>query len=308
LTLNDDELDSPVYASQAAFTWQSVIAIIAGAATVAILFAVGAQGGALGFSRIVLGLVYVLYVPGYALSGALFPTGLEMDGVARSAASIGLSVLTVPFMALLLDQLPWGIRPLPILIGELMLIGVACVFAVIRRPARSFLEVAGISLPGARRMTLAQAGGSGFLVFTAGFLLLVLAGSWVMYQATADRSTTEFYMLGPGGQALGFPRTGAMNQELTVTLGIVNREPSSQQYRAEIWIADPLGTGRKTRVAQAGPITLAAGHTVEVPVAWRLPWRSQDEQVSFLLFRGTAPQPFRRLWLWLNPATPVQSQ
>ncbi|WP_121820731.1 DUF1616 domain-containing protein [Halostella salina] len=100
--------------------------------------------------RVVLGLPFVLFVPGYAFIAALFPeagaspveeadaeTGAEdagsgvdsddgrlatardrgIDGIERVALSFGLSIAVVPLIGLVLNFTPWGIRLLPILVG-----------------------------------------------------------------------------------------------------------------------------------------------------------------------------------------------
>lgn len=58
----------------------------------------------------VLGSVFVLYLPGYALLRFFFGIRAEMDSLESFALSVGLSLALVPLMGLLLNYLPWGIR------------------------------------------------------------------------------------------------------------------------------------------------------------------------------------------------------
>ena len=106
--------------------------------------------------RIVLGLPFVLFVPGYAFIAALFPEagesptaeesaglsadqespadgdetaesepseGIEtvrdrgIDGIERVALSFGLSIAIVPLLGLVLNFTPWGIRLVPIMVA-----------------------------------------------------------------------------------------------------------------------------------------------------------------------------------------------
>ncbi|MCU4741569.1 DUF1616 domain-containing protein [Natronoglomus mannanivorans] len=91
--------------------------------------------------RILFGLAFVLFVPGYAFVAALFPdagessaTGTEnsdradadpwtdstrtgLDGLERIALSLGLSIAIVPLVVLVLNFTPWGIRLVPIAIA-----------------------------------------------------------------------------------------------------------------------------------------------------------------------------------------------
>jgi hypothetical protein len=89
--------------------------------------------------RVLFGLPFVLFVPGYAFIAALFPesgsppvdtdpddaptpdtdegvTDRGIDGIERVALSFGLSIAVVPLIGLILNFTPWGIRLVPILI------------------------------------------------------------------------------------------------------------------------------------------------------------------------------------------------
>ena len=95
--------------------------------------------------RVLFGLPFVLFLPGYAFIAALFPeagepptgdeewepgTGVSdetvsegsrrdrgIDGIERVALSFGLSIAIVPLLGLVLNFTPWGIRLAPILVS-----------------------------------------------------------------------------------------------------------------------------------------------------------------------------------------------
>jgi uncharacterized membrane protein len=69
------------------------------------------------YLRYVLGSLFVLYLPGYALIEALYPRGDELEPLERLALSIGLSLALVPLVGLVLNYTPWGIRLTPIVIS-----------------------------------------------------------------------------------------------------------------------------------------------------------------------------------------------
>jgi uncharacterized membrane protein len=66
--------------------------------------------------RVVLGLLLVLFLPGYSLIAALFPRKDDLDGIERIALSFGLSIAVVPLLGLALNYTPFGIRLMPILV------------------------------------------------------------------------------------------------------------------------------------------------------------------------------------------------
>ncbi len=67
--------------------------------------------------RYVLGSIYVLFLPGYALIEALYPEEKSLSPLERLALSIGLSLAVVPLIGLLLNYTPWGIRLGPIVVS-----------------------------------------------------------------------------------------------------------------------------------------------------------------------------------------------
>lgn len=91
------------------------------------------------YSRYVLGAIFVLWLPGYALIKALFPENKTIvekqnspDTIERSALSIGLSLALVPIVGLLLNYTPWGIRLAPITLSLLALTLVMATVALLR--------------------------------------------------------------------------------------------------------------------------------------------------------------------------------
>lgn len=104
--------------------------------------------------RVVLGLPFVLFLPGYAFIAALFPEAGEaptatdnaeeegtdsrlvdrgIDGIERVALSFGLSIAIVPLIGLVLNFTPWGIRLGPILLSVSGFTLIAVVVAQYRR-------------------------------------------------------------------------------------------------------------------------------------------------------------------------------
>ena len=152
---------------------------------------------------ILLGLTWVLFVPGYCLMAALFAREEDLDGVARLGVSIGLSVALVPVQALILDRLPWGIRPWPILVAELATAGLGAAVALWRRARLPAAEAFAPPLevrPRAWWRGL-PAGERRIYTFLAGVLLLVgLAGGWALLVPPADQYLTEFYIWGRKGR------------------------------------------------------------------------------------------------------------
>jgi len=69
------------------------------------------------YFRYVVGSLFVLYLPGFALIEALYPNREDLDPLERLALSIGLSLALVPLVGLVLNYTPWGIRLDPIFVA-----------------------------------------------------------------------------------------------------------------------------------------------------------------------------------------------
>lgn len=85
------------------------------------------------YARYVIGSVFVLFLPGYALIEALYPKGEELDALERFALSIGLSLAIVPLVGLILNYTPWGIRLEPITISLSILTLILYCYATYRK-------------------------------------------------------------------------------------------------------------------------------------------------------------------------------
>ncbi|MBC7227265.1 MAG: DUF1616 domain-containing protein [Thermoflexales bacterium] len=246
-------------------------------------------------ARLLLGLILALFCPGYALQAVLFPRRNGPDGFNRLALSVGISLALVPLLALALDQLPWGINLGFVVSAEVGVTLLALVTAWARwhrLPPESRWDW---SLPSA---VLARSleGRPRFWVYV-GMAGILAVGLWLLLAvvrlAGTGNPTTEFYLLGPDGWAGGYPRRAMVGRPLTVTVGVINGEETTVDYRLEVVDGDYL-------LGQTGPVRLNPGAAYEGPVSFT-PARAGDAvRVQFLLYRNGLPVPYRTLWLWLR--------
>ena len=111
-------------------TWFHIITIVL-LITIALVFLVSEPP--LLYLRYVLGSLFILYLPGYALIEALYPRGDELEPLERLALSIGLSLALVPLVGLILNYTPWGIRLTPVTISLALLTEFLIVYALYRK-------------------------------------------------------------------------------------------------------------------------------------------------------------------------------
>lgn len=265
--------------------------IIALSLILALLIALGASGAA----RVVLGLPFVLFFPGYALIAALFPARTDLDGIERVALSFGLSIAVVPLLGLALNYTPWGIRLYPILLTLLAFTVIMSFIAVYRRnklpPEDRFFITANIETAKwselSRLDKVLSVALAGAIIFAAGSIC------YVVTTPKTGEKFTEFYILGPGGMAEGYPREMRAGEEKEVIVGIVNHEYRLVPYTAEIRAEGGI-------VKKLGPYELDHEEKVEERVSFSLGEPGENIKVEFLLFKDEESEPYRSLHLWVN--------
>jgi len=127
-TRPDLTLSKYIVSPKAYWYW---IIIALSLATTILIFTVPENDYPIVYARYILGAIFVLWLPGYALIKALFPTK-EIDQIERVALSIGMSLALVPITGLLLNYTPWGIRLTPVTLSLLALTVTLATAALIR--------------------------------------------------------------------------------------------------------------------------------------------------------------------------------
>jgi uncharacterized membrane protein len=247
------------------------------------------------YGRIILGLPLVLFFPGYVLIAAMFPGKADLGGIERAALSFGLSIAVAPMIGLGLNYTPWGIRLVPVLVSLLIYIFLLSGITFYRRRkiARDerFVPTFDIDLPVLSEMPKLEKISSVILVLA----ILFTAGS-IAYAATVHKTGekfTEFYILGPGGKAGGYPTDLTVGQQTQVIVGVVNHEYSTVNYTIQVKNGEHVQ-------ATVQPVILDNGQKWEKPVAFVFYAPHEGAELQFLLFRQGDTSPYRSLHLWVT--------
>jgi hypothetical protein len=108
---------------------------------------------------------------------------------------------------------------------------------------------------------------------------LGVGGYFLATSSAGSEEFTEFYVLGPGGKAEGYPRTVDVGQEFTLILGIVNHEGEEASYRVQVTIAGRL-------VATLDSLQLANKEKWERTLTLSATQPGSDQKLEFVLYRG----------------------
>lgn len=244
--------------------------------------------------RIILGLPFLLFFPGYTLLAALFTKKEGMGNIERVALSFGLSIAVVPLIGLILNYTPWGIRTESVLYSVASFILITSFIAWFRRgrlPASERFDIEfRMRLPGwgmgawdrmlSITLTLAIVGALGML-------------GWSLASPKVGERFTEFYIEGLEGKATDYPQELALGEEGKVIVGIINREQETVTYRVEVAI-----DGVKNN--EIGPVALDHDGKWEEIISFTPVRTGENQKVEFLLYKQGQNEVYQKLHLWVD--------
>jgi uncharacterized membrane protein len=257
------------------------------------------------FLRTYLGIFMVLFLPGYALTGAIFPAKKDLEEIERAMVSLGLSIAVVPTMGLALNYTVWGIREIPILIAISAFTLLMCAIAYYRRSLLPETEAFEIPFKAAfldiKAEILKKPESTTERVLTVFLILSVLASvgslAYIIGNPKEGEHFTEFYILGPNRTADNYQTEFIQGEKGTVFVGIINHEHRSVDYTMDV----KLGNMSLPIPENQRQISLADNMSWEEPVTFTPPIEGKNMKLEFLLFNETEKTiPYRNLHLWIN--------
>ncbi|MBI2912966.1 MAG: DUF1616 domain-containing protein, partial [Chloroflexi bacterium] len=251
--------------------------------------------------RVPLMLPLALFSPGYSLAAALYPRRDDLEPLERLGLSFGLSLAALPLIGLALNYGPWGVRWEPLLAFLALLVFLACALGLLHR---RFVPAADRFAPSIR---LSPAGGAlrpslriattvvslAPVAVVAAVLLVLLAG-----QRSGSAAYTEFYILPSAGPADSFPGQIMVGQQVSLTLGITNREGQAKLYAVSTVVNDA--------VQEIARLRLGPGERWQQPVAVTLDRAGNRQLLAFdLHVDGAGGRPYRTVYLWVDVLEPL---
>lgn len=244
--------------------------------------------------RTILGVLTMLFCPGYALISALFPRRGRIASVERVALSLGASIAVVPLIGLVLNYTPWGLMLEPILYSIVIFMFAMSVIAWFRR--RKLLDEERFNIE--FQLRIPRLGiGMPDMALSIILVLVILAAlgmlGYFMVTPKVGQRFTEFYILGSGGKTTDYPAELAVGEKGSVIVAIVNREYETVLYQLDVRI-DGIKSGGLTGVV------LAHGERWEGEVEFVPKVAGKDQKLEFLLYKNREAEPYLeplRLWL-----------
>lgn len=279
--------------------------------------------------RVLVGLPFVAFLPGYALTTALFPkrgrtdTGEEitalggdtiprriralsrrgLTGVERAGLGLGVSILLAPLIGLFLD-VTLGYDPAVVIGVYGVLTAVAAVVALVRHRNLAPQDATGNTVAralGAYRRSLGRSGSDTALVVlvTACVLFAGVAGAFALAAPQDGTSFSEFVLLtqnDDGEYVAGdYPTSFTTGESRTMYVGIENMEDTTTTYSVVVQLDRVRQNDGELTVLsreQVGSFSteVAPGETGYAPTQLTLNSIGEDLRLTYLLYQGDPPE------------------
>jgi uncharacterized membrane protein len=187
----------------------------------------------------ILGLPFILFIPGYTLIFAMFPTKNGAKGInkiERIGISLGFSIAITALLGFILNFTPWGIRLESILLSLFIFtisLGIIAFYRWKRtNPDQRFI----ISFDTSHFISSCIIDNILTIIVV---LSVFIAGASIIYiiiTPTTGESFTEFYILTTNGNSTNFPTNISKGGNTSIILGLINHEYKIMNYTIEIWL------------------------------------------------------------------------
>ena len=169
--------------------------------------------------RLILGLPFLLYFPGYTLISALFPKTSDLDDFQRAALPFGLSVAVVPLIGLILN-FAWEIDLLSVIVSVAIYSGAMSVIGYYRRLSTPFEErfllQVNLALPIHKYSSrLDKTITMLLLLFT---MAIIVTLSYAIAMPRDGEKYAEFYILGMEAKADLYPKEILVNTDGNISV------------------------------------------------------------------------------------------
>jgi uncharacterized membrane protein len=253
--------------------------------------------------RIIIALPIAIFIPGYCLTAALFPSRQDIDGMERIALSIGLSIMVVPLIGLWLNYTIWGIRLTPILITLIIFTVLMALIAQYRRFLQPEEERFSVFFDKTLKEIKDSSASQQDIPLTRAFRVILLVALIAAVCTTIavilipkeGEKFTEFYILGQNGTAADYPTNLIEGSSEQVIIGIDNHEYQDTNYVVEIWLTNitfntTTNTTFVSQMERLDRFSLSLQHNVFYQEDRRFTAPATGfNKLLFLLFKDTAP-------------------
>ena len=198
-----------------------------------------------GILRIVLGLPFILFIPGYLLIFVLFPARKTDEGInviERIALSFGISMAVVALIIFALNYTSWRIQsesgPISIFVFVIGIGAISLYRWFKTAPDERFTVSIDLSLLKSigKLKSKSKLDKTLIIILIASIIITAALFIYVMATPRTGEKFTAIYLLGPDGTITNYPMTLSAGENATIIIGVTNHEYRTIDYTIEIWL------------------------------------------------------------------------
>jgi len=255
-----------------------------------------------GFLRLILGILFVIIFPGYALLLAFNPKQIGLGDIERLALSFGISIAIIPFIGLILHYTTWGLEFNSILISITIFIVIVAATGYYRQlrlkkdERTSFLLK--FKIPAWGSMT--QLNKILLVILGLALIAAIVSLSYILAAPKQGEKFTEFYILNENGEAQDYPGQLVTGESLNIIVGIVNHEFESSSYTVITTV-----NGIEENVVSTGTLAHKEKYEQEIQLTPQI--AGEKSRVAFNLYKDSSDKPYYDdpIYLYIDIIAPV---
>ncbi|ADL58376.1 DUF1616 domain-containing protein [Methanothermobacter marburgensis] len=232
----------------------------------------------------------VLFIPGYILISAIAPERVQLSIPERLFLAFSTSIIMTSVIALLMGG---HVTFKPFLARTVAGLSLALTpAAFIRRWRRGELAYSADirSIPSPRNLSR---DGKISLFLSIILVALIAVTVYITLNPAPSERFTEFYILGPGGKAYGYPENLTAGANASVIVGVVNREYRNETYLMVVRLGGDILRNETIRLSDKEKWERKINFTVTET--------GENQKLEFLLYRlPDKRKPYRSLHLFIN--------
>ena len=250
------------------------------------------------FLREILGLLFILYLPGYVLAAVFFPGQQSLETTTRIALSLCLSVAVVVFIGLILGITPVGFTFHSVLITLSIFSIIISGLAWYLRSRYNRGNISQLKVPSffTEIAQILQKASRGYRILVVFLFCVIFAGlgslGYVFTTPLPPQYFSEFYVLDSAGKAGDYPRELEAGEEGRVILNIVSHESQETSYSVQVKAGGIM-------IYNLPDIALEPGAKWQGNIGFNFQEAGENQKVEFILNNNESKNAEIR-YIWVN--------
>jgi uncharacterized membrane protein len=250
--------------------------------------------------RMILGLVFAFFIPGYVIVSALFPSKGSINTIERITLSFGLSFTIVPLIGLLLNYSRLGFELYSILMSFIAFTIIFSIIAWYRRDKipieERFCIKITMALPTKEELLTADKIVTILVVIS--IIIAVCIAVYVTFLPQIGEQYTEFFIFDENRTTEDYPKNLTIGETGSVIVGIFCHEYERTMYTVEINLLNVTGERANLTLKQYN-VTLEQDKSNETIFNFSIS-DTGTYKMQFILYINNAKEPYRELHLWIK--------